>query len=75
MILCLDVGNSQIYGGVYKGDTLMVQFRHASQTRGSSDEFGVFFRTVLRENNIDPDKIDQISRSTLFLTRLLSEIF
>ncbi len=43
MILCLDVGNSQIYGGVYEGEYLQAQFRHASQTRGSSDELGVFF--------------------------------
>ncbi len=60
MILCLDVGNSQIYGGVFKGDYLQAQFRHASQTRGSSDELGVFFRTVLRENNIDPDDISSV---------------
>ncbi len=60
MILCLDVGNSQIYGGVYEGEYLQAQFRHASQTRGSSDELGVFFRIVLRENNIDPDNIDTV---------------
>ena len=60
MILCLDVGNSQIYGGVYEGEYLQAQFRHASQTRGSSDELGVFFRIVLRENNINPDNIDTV---------------
>lgn len=60
MILCLDVGNTQIYGGVYAGDDLQVQFRHASQTRSSSDELGVFFRSVLRENQIDPDAIKEI---------------
>ena len=60
MILCLDVGNTQIYGGVYAGDELQVQFRHASQTRSSSDELGVFFRSVLRENQIDPDAIKEI---------------
>ena len=60
MILCLDVGNTQIHGGVYVGSELQVQFRHASQSRSSSDELGVFFRSVLRENQVDPDSIDQI---------------
>lgn len=60
MILCLDVGNTQIHGGVYSGAELQVQFRHASQSRSSSDELGVFFRSVLRENQIDPDEIDEI---------------
>ena len=61
MILCLDVGNTQIYGGVYDGEQLKAQFRHASQSRSSSDELGVFFRSVLRENQIDPDKVSQIA--------------
>lgn len=61
MILCLDVGNTQIYGGVYDGDDLKVQFRRTSQTRGSSDEIGVFFRIVLRENDIDPDDIRTVA--------------
>ena len=61
MILCLDVGNSQIYGGVFENDQLMVQFRRTSQTRGSSDELGVFFRIVLRENNVDPEQITAVA--------------
>ena len=60
MILCLDVGNSQVYGGVFDGDELKVQFRRTSQLHSSSDEFGVFFRSVLRENNVDPDQIADI---------------
>ncbi len=61
MILCLDVGNSQIYGGVFDGDQLKLQFRSTSQNRSSSDEFGIFFRTVLRENDVDPETIQQVA--------------
>ena len=61
MILCLDVGNTQIYGGIFEGDQLKLQFRRTSQLRSSSDELGVFFRTVIRENDIDPKHIDQIA--------------
>lgn len=58
MLLCLDVGNSHVYGGVYDGETLRTTFRRTSSVRASSDEFGTFFRAVLRENDIDPAAID-----------------
>ncbi len=58
MLLCLDVGNTQIFGGVFSGDELKITFRRTSNIRASSDEFGIFFRTVLRENGIDPEEID-----------------
>jgi type III pantothenate kinase len=61
MLLCVDVGNSQIFGGIFVNDQLQVQFRRTSQTRSSSDELGVFFRSVLRENNVDPDLISQVA--------------
>ena len=61
MILCLDVGNSQIYGGVFKNDNLKLQFRQTSNLGSSSDEYGLFLRTVLRENGIDPAEIKKIS--------------
>jgi type III pantothenate kinase len=57
MLLTLDVGNSQILGGVYQGQELKLTFRRSSGVRASSDEFGIFFRTVLRENGVDPDAI------------------
>ena len=62
MLLCLDIGNSQIFGGLFDNSgTLQVQFRRTSQLRSSSDELGVFFRTVLRENDINPDLISEVS--------------
>ncbi|HEX4924912.1 MAG TPA: type III pantothenate kinase, partial [Bdellovibrionales bacterium] len=61
MILALDVGNSQIYGGVFDGDKIKVRFRKISKTGASSDELGLFLRTVLRENGIDPEKIRQVA--------------
>jgi type III pantothenate kinase len=58
MLLCIDVGNTQIYGGVYKGEELCATFRRTSNIRSSSDEFGTFFRIVLRENGVDPNEVD-----------------
>src|SRR5579871_3213410 len=57
MLLCLDIGNSQIFGGVYDGEKLKATFRRTSSIRASADEYGAFFRTVLRENEIDPGAI------------------
>lgn len=61
MILCLDVGNTQIHGGVFEGDQLTFQFRKTSRQQFSSDEIGIFLKSVLRENKIDTEKIEGIS--------------
>ncbi len=61
MFLCLDIGNTQIFGGVFNGDNIDLQFRKSSKFSSSSDEFGIFFRTVLRENQIDSSHITHIA--------------
>ncbi len=60
MILCLDVGNSHIYGGVFEQEKLLLQFRYPSGAQCTSDQLGVFFKSILRENHIDPTAIKQI---------------
>src|SRR3984957_20150140 len=57
MLLTLDVGNSQIFGGVYDGEDLKMTFRRTSSIRASSDEFGTFFRVTLRENGVEPEHV------------------
>lgn len=59
MILCIDVGNSHIYGGVFDGDEIKLRFRHTSQV-STSDELGIFLKSVLRENNCSPEAITKI---------------
>ncbi|HSW70571.1 MAG TPA: type III pantothenate kinase [Gammaproteobacteria bacterium] len=61
MILCLDVGNSHIYGGVFEHDKLLLQFRYPSDLQCTSDQLGVFFKSILRENQLDPARIKQIA--------------
>jgi type III pantothenate kinase len=58
MLLCLDIGNSQIHAGVFDGG-LRCQFRKTTHPLGSADEFGVFFVAVLRESGIDPREINR----------------
>ncbi len=60
MKLCLDVGNSQIYGGLFDEDVLRMRFRRITQRGASSDELGVFFRQVVRENGREPAQVQSI---------------
>lgn len=60
MILSLDVGNTQIYGGVFEGEKMLISFRKNSKSGSSSDEVGIFLRTVIKENGLDPKKIQKI---------------
>lgn len=61
MILCLDIGNSHIFGGVFDGEDLQLTFRKSSKAGASSDEYGLFFRSVLHENGLDPAAISRIA--------------
>jgi len=65
MILVLDVGNSQIYCGVFEQETLVSQFRYASTGQSTSDEIGVFLRSALRENGIDPETVKIVAISSV----------
>lgn len=61
MVLCLDVGNTQIHGGVFDNDQLVCQFRKTSKDQSSSDEYGLFLRSILRENDVNPSSIRKIA--------------
>lgn len=60
MLLCLDVGNSHIYGGLFIKEEIVLRFRQSSKA-STSDEFGLFLKAVLRENACDPKAIQQIA--------------
>lgn len=61
MILALDVGNSQIYGGLFDKDQMKLSFRRNSKQGSSSDEVGIFLRSVIRENGVDPAEVRHIA--------------
>lgn len=60
MMLCLDVGNSHIYGGLFSDEEICLRFRHTSKA-STSDELGIFLKTVLRENSYDPQLVTKIA--------------
>ncbi len=65
MMLCLDVGNSHIFGGVFDDTQLKLSFRHATMSNHTSDQLGIFLRNVLRENDLGEQLIKKIAISSV----------
>jgi type III pantothenate kinase len=61
MVLCLHAGNTRIYGGLFDGDRLHLQFHKISRRRVSADEFGVFLLNVLAARQLTPASVERIS--------------
>ncbi len=61
MILCLDVGNSQIFAGIFSSDKLLLRLRMNSQHNYTSDQYGIMLRSILKENDIDCYQIREIA--------------
>ncbi len=57
MLLCLDVGNTHILGGLYNEEKLTARFRYATHLIGTADQFGIFLLNILQANNIKRDQI------------------
>lgn len=65
MILCLDIGNSQIFGGVFVKEKLLIKFRHETHRRTTSDQLGIFLKNVLVANGLEPEAIQHIAISSV----------
>lgn len=61
MHLCLDIGNTHIYGGIFKDERLAYQFRYPSKGGCSSDELGIFLKSYLREIALPASSIQHIA--------------
>ena len=65
MLLCLDIGNSHLFGGIFIKDKMQFYFRHNISIYLTSDQIGVFLRNVLRENDIKAKAVKQIAISSV----------
>ncbi|MDE1976564.1 MAG: type III pantothenate kinase [Elusimicrobia bacterium] len=61
MLLALDIGNTQIFGGVFAGNKIKFTFRKSSKAPATADELGVFLKSILRENGADPAAVTGIA--------------
>lgn len=57
MIICLDVGNTNIKFAVYDGDELKISFRVATEYKKTSDEYGGQLISILANNGLKPSDI------------------
>ncbi|MBE7088895.1 MAG: type III pantothenate kinase [Clostridiales bacterium] len=58
MIICLDVGNTNIKYALFEGDNLVLSFRVATDHKKTSDEYGGQLISILKNRDVDYSKID-----------------
>jgi type III pantothenate kinase len=57
MIICLDVGNTNIKYALFDGDKLIISFRVATEPKKTSDEYGGQLLSILATNKINVEDI------------------
>ena len=57
MILTLDVGNTNMTGGVFYEEELIATFRITTKIPRTSDEYGMMLCNLLQQNKIQPEQI------------------
>ncbi len=67
MLLVIDVGNTNITFGVFKEEELVARFRMRTQSEKTSDEYGVFIVTVLKEFKIYAREVKDVIISSVVL--------
>ena len=65
MILCLDVGNTHIFGGIFEKDKLITRFRYATHLIGTADQFGIFLINFLRSHQLSSENISAVTLSSV----------
>ncbi|MEQ8510517.1 MAG: type III pantothenate kinase [Rhodospirillaceae bacterium] len=57
MLLVIDCGNTNIVFAVYKGDRLMGQWRTATQSEKTGDDYGVWLTQIMQRDGIARDDV------------------
>ena len=65
MLFVIDIGNTNIVLGVYKGDELFKSWRIETKKGRTSDEYGILIRELLGFSNIDSEEISDIIISSV----------
>lgn len=58
MLVTIDVGNTNITVGVFKEDEVVATFRITTKMPRTSDEYGMLLNTLLEQNNIKHEEIE-----------------
>ncbi|MBQ6980692.1 MAG: type III pantothenate kinase [Clostridia bacterium] len=68
MLLVIDVGNTNIKYGVWKGDIMLASFRVSSRISRTADEYGSVLVNLLANSGIEKSDIDGIIVSSVIPT-------
>jgi len=60
MLLAIDAGNSNILLGVFKGDTLLYNWRLLTEVEKTCDEYGILFQNMYRSANLRSEETEAI---------------
>ena len=60
MLLAIDVGNTNITLGIFRGEELVGKFRMTAKQPRTSDEYGITLRDLIRNQGEDPADVDAI---------------
>lgn len=65
MILCIDIGNTNIKYGVFEGDNLIASFRVTSKRNATADEYGVIVRDLLAGVKLSKEDLEGVIISSV----------
>ncbi|MEW8973607.1 MAG: type III pantothenate kinase [Tissierellaceae bacterium] len=65
MLLVIDVGNTNIVFGIFKGNKLLYNWRISTDKNRTSDEYGLIFEQIVRYHGLDTDEIGDIMLSSV----------
>ncbi|HTP09045.1 MAG TPA: type III pantothenate kinase, partial [Anaerolineae bacterium] len=63
MLLTLDISNTSIKAGVFRGDELISHWRIATERHKLADDYGMLFLNLLQASGIPASEIDGVSLS------------
>lgn len=65
MLLVIDVGNTNIVLGLFRGTELLENWRVNTLRERTSDEYGILFRSLLSSRGIEPNDVEDVITSTV----------
>ena len=65
MLLVIDVGNTNIVFGVYKGKKLLYDWRIATEKDRTSDEYGLLFEQIFKYHGLCPKDVEDVIISSV----------
>lgn len=65
MLLVCDVGNTNLVFGVFNGEKLISDFRIGTDTKKTSDEYGILVKSMLEQDNIRITDINDVIISSV----------